>query len=984
MYFGSSSDDHLYCLDAATGAVRWRFCTEGPVRLAPAIDKGRVLFGSDDGWVYALGAADGKLIWRFRPPEPDWRMPGNGRVISWMPVRNGVTVDGGIAYVCSGLFGSQAVYVNALDAATGGAHWSVKSEELAPQGYLVLSPARLFVPTGRTEPVVVERESGKILGETEGPGGAYATLVDGQVVSGPGRTSGNELELIDKDTKQTVASFPGLRMCVKGDAAYLQSLTELWALDRPHFIELSHKQIEAMKHLKETEKRADKTTDEAERAQLKQVMFEDSATIAALSLEMGTCIRWKKTLDAPYALILAGDTLFLGGDGFVAGYATQDGVERWKSEVDGCAYGLAAANGRLYASTDKGRIYCFGSTPVSTPANEPAPALPSDATYEAAAETILKTTGIDKGYCLVLDCGQGPLARELAKRSELRIVGVEPDATKAEEARAALDAEGLYGARVAIQNVASPLPYTSMMANLIVCDKTPSVACRDVLRVLRPYGGTFCIGSSDQSRLAAWLAEGGLDASCIRADNGLWAVHSRGPLANVGEWTELYANPNHTACSADPLRGPMAIQWFGEPGPRDMIDRHHRPMSSLFKAGRLFIPGNDMVIAVDPYNGTPLWRLDVPNSRRVGALKNSGHMVVTDDSLYVAVQGECWRLKPETGEKAEVIKAPGQEQAPHDWGYLDCVDGVLLGTGQKPGASLNVLSKATVNTIEGDFRPVMASDYLFCVDRLTGAPRWIYRNGCILNNGVMIDAESPEPDRCVYVIESRNEKAMGNDRGRIRLDEFFAGDVHLLSLRLADGSVAWDRTIALPYEHIAYLNGSRGTLVTTGTYNKGNEVWYGLYGFDMKTGADKWQTPYRALDPRGKEYAGTDGSHGEQWQHPVIIEDAVYSRPFAFDLQTGAKKDYVAYRGGHGCGGLTGSAYYLYGRGSNPRMYPTETATTEGIRLTNETRPGCWLNIIPAGGLIMIPESSSGCTCGYPLQTSVVLIPKTALAQNGI
>ena len=100
--------------------------------------------------------------------------------------------------------------------------------------------------------------------------------------------------------------------------------------------------------------------------------------------------------------------------------------------------------------------------------------------------------------------------------------------------------------------------------------------------------------------------------------------------------------------------------------------------------------------------------------------------------------------------------------------------------------------------------------------------------------------------------------------------------------------------------------------------------------------------------------------------------------------KTGAKKDYVAYRGGHGCGGLTGSAYYLYGCGSNPRMYPTETATTEGIRLTNETRPGCWLNIIPAGGLIMIPESSSGCTCGYPLQTSVVLIPKTALAQKGI
>jgi len=38
--------------------------------------------------------------------------------------------------------------------------------------------------------------------------------------------------------------------------------------------------------------------------------------------------------------------------------------------------------------------------------------------------------------------------------------------------------------------------------------------------------------------------------------------------------------------------------------------------------------------------------------------------------------------------------------------------------------------------------------------------------------------------------------------------------------------------------------------------------------------------------------------------------------------------------------------------------------------------PGCWINIIPAGGLVLIPEASSGCTCGYPLQTSMAFIPK--------
>jgi hypothetical protein len=40
------------------------------------------------------------------------------------------------------------------------------------------------------------------------------------------------------------------------------------------------------------------------------------------------------------------------------------------------------------------------------------------------------------------------------------------------------------------------------------------------------------------------------------------------------------------------------------------------------------------------------------------------------------------------------------------------------------------------------------------------------------------------------------------------------------------------------------------------------------------------------------------------------------------------------------------------------------------------TRPGCWINIIPAGGLVIVPEGSSGCTCGYPLQMSLALVPR--------
>lgn len=44
--FGSSADDCVRALDAATGVLKWRFVTGGPVRFAPAVHGGAVYFAS--------------------------------------------------------------------------------------------------------------------------------------------------------------------------------------------------------------------------------------------------------------------------------------------------------------------------------------------------------------------------------------------------------------------------------------------------------------------------------------------------------------------------------------------------------------------------------------------------------------------------------------------------------------------------------------------------------------------------------------------------------------------------------------------------------------------------------------------------------------------------------------------------------------------------------------------------------------------------
>ena len=53
-----------------------------------------------------------------------------------------------------------------------------------------------------------------------------------------------------------------------------------------------------------------------------------------------------------------------------------------------------------------------------------------------------------------------------------------------------------------------------------------------------------------------------------------------------------------------------------------------------------------------------------------------------------------------------------------------------------------------------------------------------------------------------------------------------------------------------------------------------------------------------------------------------------------------------------------------------------ELKTGKFMHLTRVTRPGCWINMIPAGGLLLIPEFSSGCTCSHAIQTSLALVPR--------
>ncbi|MHC4581618.1 MAG: hypothetical protein ACYS14_09185, partial [Planctomycetota bacterium] len=146
-------------------------------------------------------------------------------------------------------------------------------------------------------------------------------------------------------------------------------------------------------------------------------------------------------------------------------------------------------------------------------------------------------------------------------------------------------------------------------------------------------------------------------------------------------------------------------------------------------------------------------------------------------------------------------------------------------------------------------------------------------------------------------------------------------------------------------------------------------VHYFYCAFDADSGRLRWKVDHGTN-------LNTDGEHGEYNRHPTIIGDTVYAWPYAYDLRSGERIEGWRFdRRGHGCGGVSASTQALFWRGSNPWMY--DLGPDGGPQqLTSSTRQGCWINIIPAGGLVLIPESSSGCTCGFAVQTSLAFVPR--------
>ncbi len=1043
VFFGSSVDGRVICRDLATGLDKWSFFTNAPVRLAPTIANGKVYVGSDDGYAYCLDAKTGKLVWKLRAGPHDERILARGRMISRWPVRTGLLVEDGIAYFGAGVFPHEKVFIYAVAADTGKVIWKNDSisekdagrNDLSPQGYILATKDVLFVPSGRSLAASFDRKTGEFLSKPEPGwrgdaggqiGGSQAFLADDQIYA----VGEHHILALDQEKQKSgFGWFAGTQMTLAGDMGYMANGTKIITIDRikhaegtriRHAHEMAIAKISA--DLKKHPALAEAKKFQAAEAATRKVK-DDPAAFAKAQAELAAVaakyeplriaykakqdeiakhktdlataadvgVKWTLESQHESALIVAGKTVIAGGKGEVIAIDAETGKPAWKAAVDGEARGLAVSDGHLVASTTTGRVYVFGEKAAESIAVKKANDFPSDAAHAKAAEAILKQTGITKGFCIVLGNDKGQLAYELAKRSELIIFGVDADEKKVAAARRELLATGLYGPRITVDHLdLAVMPYSSYCANLIVSDSAEPVgAPSDVARHLKPIGGKFCFKTTPKTD--AWLAETKLSeekAKITNADG--WSILTRATLPGASSWSHQYGNAANTSSTDDRrIKGGLSVLWYGDPGPGQVVNRHDGAVGPLSTNGRLFVQGEDSVLAYDAYNGQFLWETKNPGAMRIGVYnaREPGNMAASDDYLFMLMEEDCIQFDAATGKVVRILTIPGAgTKKDLQWGYIAYHDGLLYGT------ETERVEKAAEVARRGKSGSI-STDKIFAFDVKTGALKWTHQGKHISHVSIaigdgrlfFIDASLTPEQRALMLAQDKTDlaKLTGKER-ELAEDRVKNNDLRMaVALDAVTGQQQWAKPVDVTDCSEIGIGGGALTLM----YHNGHLVLGGAnanghYWEQFLSGEFKRRRLVVLDANKGDKLWAKDANYRHR---PVVIDNEIIAEPWSYDLYTGAQKTrkhpitgeesaWMFARPGHHCGAISATPNMMFFRSKFTAFYDRDSDS--GTEHFAGHRLGCWINTIPANGLVMIPEASAGCVCLFSIASTVVFEPR--------
>jgi outer membrane protein assembly factor BamB len=92
----------VYCLGMTDGSREWKYLANGPVDSPPTIYQGLCIFGCGDGSVYCLDAESGELAWRFKTSKIERRIGGEDRLESPLRIHGSTLALDDAVYFAAG------------------------------------------------------------------------------------------------------------------------------------------------------------------------------------------------------------------------------------------------------------------------------------------------------------------------------------------------------------------------------------------------------------------------------------------------------------------------------------------------------------------------------------------------------------------------------------------------------------------------------------------------------------------------------------------------------------------------------------------------------------------------------------------------------------------------------------------------------------------------------------------------------------------
>ncbi len=663
-------------------------------------------------------------------------------------------------------------------------------------------------------------------------------------------------------------------------------------------------------------------------------------------------------------------------------------------ELDGEAFNELAAQGRLFVTTVKGTLYCFGPKavkPVRHP-YAPAPLAPRSAAWAKPAQDILDDLGEREGYALLLGAGSGDLLRELLTRSELHIVVVEKEAAKVRELRDEIAGAGLYGRRAAVIHAAPAdfrvQPYLFSVVAIEDADAAGIAPDQEVLgRILdrmRPYGGVAYFGASsgdlEAMRQVAEAAAVDQVSVAIRGD-ALFAQRA-GPLTGAGSWSHQYHDSASTLVSEEErVRLPLGILWFGGPNNHNILPRHAGGPRPHVAAGRVVYLGVETVGARCVYTGRQLWVREFPGighpftnleleekwqkgesvymTNIPGVAYIGSPFATLADSIYLRYEGRILRLDPKNGATLNEFSLPGTptsvlygDDAP-DWGHVSVWEDLLITT-----AEPHLFEDQELGWL--DSYSGTSSKRVAVLNRFTGEVLW-EREAHI---GFRHNAIVTEAGR-VFVIDGLSENGLAHLARRGRVPE---ERPKIMALDARSGAVLWQSDSDV-----------FGTFLL---YSKDHDIL-------IEGGSRDMRRPFE--DEPGQMAARRDATGELLWERggsftlpgAVRGDMLIPGRPgVARNLLTGedwkreqphtGESSPWAFARAYGCNTLNASNHLLLFRTGSAGYFDLEhdsgTGNISGIK------SGCTVNLVPADGVLTVLDYTRTCTCSYHHQTSLALI----------